>query len=279
MSSSTPSRQARLRAALYWLSLGVEVLPLKPRSKHLQPGYGPRKARISDPVFARQWFINTNANLGVVLGGSPGLLVADWDDAQTYHLWRSSVGAAVHTLTEQTARGYHTFFFAQNLPSAASPHCEFKSTGVCMVSPSLHPSGFVYRVIDHVPIASVDAHTAHRLFPFLSASRPQKSPSLETSIPTVGGVIVRIKAARSTLDEMIAAGITLQPAGPNTLVGLCPFHDDHSPSLWLNPQSNLWGCNRPDCPASGTHDVINFRALFRDISNQAAIKQLADAFL
>jgi hypothetical protein len=253
MSNSTLSRQARLSAALFWLSLGVEVLPLKPRSKHLQPGFGPRKARISDPAFARKWFLNTNANIGVVLGGD--------------------------TLIERTARGYHAFFFGTVLPSAALNHCEFKSSGACMVSPSIHPSGFVYRVIDHAPIASIDALTARRLFPFLSKSQPRTSPKLETSIPTAGGVIARIKTARSTLDEMITAGITLQPAGPNTLVGLCPFHDDHSPSLWLNPQSNLWGCNRPDCPATGTHDIINFRALFCGISNRAPIKLLAAEFL
>jgi hypothetical protein len=279
MPSSTRSRQARLRAALYWLSLGVEVLPLKPRSKHLQPGYGPCKARISDPAFARKWFLNTNANLGVVLGSTSGLIVADWDDAQTYLLWRSSVGASVDTLIERTARGYHAFFFGLDLPSATHNHCEFKSTGACMVSPSLHPSGFVYRVIHHAPIASLDAFTARRLFPFLSGSLLQKSPKPENPIPSARGLIARIKTAHSTLDEMIASGIILQPAGPNTLVGLCPFHDDHAPSLWLNPQSNLWGCNRPDCPAAGTHDVINFRALFRGISNRAAIKLLADEFL
>jgi hypothetical protein len=255
-------------------------LPLKPRSKHLQPGYGSRKARISDPAFAHKWFLNTNANLGVLLGGTSALLVADWDDEQTYLLWRSSLGVAVHTLTERTARGYHAFFFSrEDLPSASHNHCEFKSTGVCMVSPSRHPSSFVYRVIHHAPIASVDALTARRLFPFLSGSLLQKSPKPENPFPSAGRLIARIKAARSTLDEMIAAGITLRSAGPNTLVGLCPFHDDHAPSLWLNPHTNLWGCNRPDCTASGTHDVINFRALFRGISNRAAIKLLADEFL
>jgi hypothetical protein len=279
MSNPAPARQARLRAALFWLSLGVEVLPLKPRSKHLQPGYGPRKARISDPAFARKWFLNTNANLGVLLSGTSGLLVADWDDEQTYLLWRSSLGADVHTLTERTARGYHAFFWGTDIPSTAHNHCEFKSTGVCMVSPSVHPSGFVYRVIDRAPIVSIDALTARRLFPFLSGSSLQKSPKPENPFPSARGLIARIKTARSTLDEMIAAGIILHPAGPNTLVGLCPFHDDHSPSLWLNPHTNLWGCNRPDCLAPGTHDVINFRALFRGISNRAAINQLAGEFL
>ena len=279
--SSSALRQIRYTRACWWLALGVDVLPLKPRSKHLQPGYGPHKTRISDPAFARQWFLNTNANLGVVLGGFPGLLVADWDNAQAYLLWRSSVGAAVNTLIERTARGYHTFFFGRNLLSSAHNNCEFKSSGVCMVSPSVHPSGFVYRVIHHPPIAPITAPIAHRLFPFLSESCSSKASKPETSPSplTTGGLIVRIKAARSTLDEMRDAGITLQPAGAHTLVGLCPFHDDHSPSLWLNPHSNLWGCNRPDCPAAGTHDVINFRALLRDISNRAAIKQLADEFL
>ena len=97
--------------------------------------------------------------------------------------------------------------------------------------------------------------------------------------PSGVGFLARIKAARLTLHEMIAAGITLSPGGANTLVGCCPFHDDHSPSLWLYTDSGLWGCNRPACLASGTHDVINFRAFSRRISNRAAIKQLAEEFL
>lgn len=275
-------RQARYRRACWWLALGVQVLPLKPCSKQLQPGYGPRKTRISDPAFARKWFLNTNANLGVVLGGATGLVVADWDDAQTYRLWRASVGATVDTLTEQTARGYHAFFFAKELPSAVGNACEFKASGVCMVSPSIHPSGVVYRVIHEAPVAPIGTQRAHLLFPFLSEMHPSKARvELKTppSLPAEGGVIRRIKAARSILDELYAAGIKLRPAGTNTLVGLCPFHDDHSPSLWVNPESGLWGCNRPDCSAAGIHDVINFRALMRGISNRAAIKQLADEFL
>jgi DNA primase len=81
------------------------------------------------------------------------------------------------------------------------------------------------------------------------------------------------------MEEMQAADLTLQAGGKQTLVGLCPFHQDHSPSLWVNPESGLWGCNKPTCPAAGIHDVINFRALIRNISNSAAIKQLANEFL
>ena len=93
------------------------------------------------------------------------------------------------------------------------------------------------------------------------------------------GVIARIKMAHSIVDEMRVAEVKLQPVGKNTWVGLCPFHQDHTPSLWVNPQSGVWGCNKPDCLAAGIHDVVNFRAMRRGISNDTAIRQLAREFL
>jgi hypothetical protein len=70
-------RQARYERACWWLEWGVDVVPLKPRSKSIQPGYGSRQAHITTADFARRWFLNTDANLGVVLGGAVGLAVAD----------------------------------------------------------------------------------------------------------------------------------------------------------------------------------------------------------
>lgn len=282
MRTPHPLRLARFERACWWLDQGFQLLPLKPRSKHLQPGFGPRQACIADPAFARQWFLNTNANLGLVLGGSGGLAVADWDNGRDYQQWRDTAGATVHTLTERTARGYHLFFVGKNLPLGAGRGCEFKTSGVCMVSPSVHPSGMLYQLVHHAPIAALDAATARSLFPFLSHAPTPKAPACFTNPPITPrqtGLVARIKAARSILDELRDAGIDLRPAGHHTLVGLCPFHDDHSPSLWVYPHTGLWGCNRPDCSASGTHDVINFRARWRGISNRAAIRQLADELL
>jgi DNA primase catalytic core len=36
-------------------------------------------------------------------------------------------------------------------------------------------------------------------------------------------------------------GVKLKRHGAE-LIGLCPFHDDHSPSLVISPQKNLWNC-------------------------------------
>ena len=38
-----------------------------------------------------------------------------------------------------------------------------------------------------------------------------------------------------------AFGVKLKRHGAD-LLGLCPFHEDHSPSLVISPQKNLWNC-------------------------------------
>jgi DNA primase len=45
-----------------------------------------------------------------------------------------------------------------------------------------------------------------------------------------------------SLEQLASArGIVLKPSGKN-LLGLCPFHDDHEPSLSIDPGQNLWHC-------------------------------------
>jgi hypothetical protein len=273
------TRQARYERACWWLEHGVAVVPLKPQSKELQPGYSARKAHITDRDFARRWFLNTDANLGVVLGGPTGLVVADWDVVPAYAGWCARVGTPEVTLVERTARGYHWFFRSAGIASAVDPGCEVKTRGVCMVAPSVHPTGYVYHLVQEAPIVTLTAARVAALFPFLSVKPPGALPAPTRNEPAGAGVIARIKAARPIVAELQAAGITLQPAGQAVWVGRCPFHDDQTPSLWVNPISGLWGCNRPDCRAAGSHDVINFRALWRGVSNQAAIRQLAAEFL
>jgi hypothetical protein len=282
MNTKHDLRRMRFERACWWLEQGVSIVPLKPRSKELQPGYGARSAHITDRDFAHKWFLNTDANLGVVLGEPADLIVADWDDMQDYGVWYKTVGATIDTLTERTLRGYHLFFRGSGLTSATGKGCEFKASGVCMVSPSVHPSGTVYQTINDVPIMTIDSDQALTLFPFLSERLPRSGDEgkmTKKARPMSGGVVARIKAVRSILEEMDIAEVKLQRGGRAVLVGLCPFHEDHSPSLWVNTQSGLWGCNKPGCIAAGTHDVINFRALQRGISNREAIKQLVDEFL
>lgn len=54
-------------------------------------------------------------------------------------------------------------------------------------------------------------------------------------------VIERLKQEVSVQRLVEARGIELKMHGKN-LMGLCPFHDDHSPSLVVTPETNLWNC-------------------------------------
>jgi DNA primase len=47
-----------------------------------------------------------------------------------------------------------------------------------------------------------------------------------------------------------ARGVVLRKHG-DELMGLCPFHEDHSPSLVINPAKNLWHCLGA-CQTGGT---------------------------
>ena len=204
--------KARFERACWWLLRGVEVVPIRPRSKKLYRGYGPHKDRITDANSACRWFLYAHANLGVVLGGEARLIVADWDSVGDYEIWRETPGASVSTLTERTGRGYHLFFIGDDLPSTASDGCEFKTRGVCMVSPSVHPSGVAYRTVIDAPIAHIDRERACGLFPFLSETRGIKELSGSSSAHTEsaparatsgewgrGGVVAQIKEARQLL--------------------------------------------------------------------------------
>ena len=62
--------------------------------------------------------------------------------------------------------------------------------------------------------------------------------------------IERIKRDVALERLVEASGVELKKSGKD-LVGLCPFHDDHEPSLRITPATNLWRC--PSCGATGNN--------------------------
>jgi DNA primase len=54
-------------------------------------------------------------------------------------------------------------------------------------------------------------------------------------------VIERLKSEVSLERLAAARGVELKRHGAD-LIGLCPFHDDHTPSLVISPKKNLWHC-------------------------------------
>ena len=82
----------------------------------------------------------------------------------------------------------------------------------------------------------------------------------------------RIEAIKAGVDLTAlvrAKGIQLKKNGKGYF-GLCPFHDDHNPSLSVNPSKNLWQCF--GCGAGG--DAIRFVELFDQVPFPEALNQL-----
>ena len=51
----------------------------------------------------------------------------------------------------------------------------------------------------------------------------------------------RIKRDISLVRLVEAYGVKLSGQGDN-LIGLCPLHEDHDPSLVVSPAKNVWHC-------------------------------------
>jgi DNA primase len=83
--------------------------------------------------------------------------------------------------------------------------------------------------------------------------------------------LVREKAR---IDEIVRDYVTLKSAGGGSLKGLCPFHDERSPSFNVNPAKGAWYCF--GCGEGG--DVIGFLRKVDHLSFTEAVEKLAGRY-
>lgn len=83
--------------------------------------------------------------------------------------------------------------------------------------------------------------------------------------------IERVKRDVSVADLARRRGVELRGHGEN-LIGLCPFHDDHEPSLVITPAKNLWNCLGA-CQKGG--DVIRWVEVAERVPFRRAVEILA----
>ena len=79
---------------------------------------------------------------------------------------------------------------------------------------------------------------------------------------------------RARIDEVIGERLQLRPAGGGRLKGLCPFHDEKSPSFNVNPALGFYHCF--GCGVSG--DVIGFLRDSEHLSFVEAVEMLAGRY-
>jgi DNA primase len=74
--------------------------------------------------------------------------------------------------------------------------------------------------------------------------------------------------------ELVSSRTELRRAGPNRLTGLCPFHEERTPSFGINPAEKVYYCF--GCQASG--DAFTFVMETEGVDFKSALELLADRF-
>ena len=77
---------------------------------------------------------------------------------------------------------------------------------------------------------------------------------------------------KARIDEVVGDYVTLRNAGGGSMKGLCPFHDEKSPSFNVNPQRAFFHCF--GCQEGG--DVITFLMKIDGLTFTEAVERLAD---
>ncbi len=83
---------------------------------------------------------------------------------------------------------------------------------------------------------------------------------------------VALVRERVRVDAVIGEVVTLRSAGAGSLKGLCPFHDERSPSFHVTPARGLYYCF--GCGEGG--DVVDFLMKHDHLTFTEAIEKLAD---
>lgn len=79
---------------------------------------------------------------------------------------------------------------------------------------------------------------------------------------------------RARIDDVVREYVTLKSAGGGSLKGLCPFHDERTPSFHVTPSRGMWYCF--GCSEGG--DVLNFLQRIDHLSFAESVEKLASKF-
>ncbi|RJF44660.1 DNA primase [Actinomyces sp. 2119] len=79
---------------------------------------------------------------------------------------------------------------------------------------------------------------------------------------------------RARIEDVVGEQVTLRSAGVGSLKGLCPFHDERTPSFHVRPQLGYWHCF--GCGEGG--DVITFVQRINHLGFAEAVEYLADRY-
>jgi hypothetical protein len=271
------SYQYKLELAMWWLKKGYNLLPVQPNTKQLVTGYGPHVRQIRLSTEAVEWFYLRGVNMAAV--GWEGAWFLDFDIEAVYHNWKEQRPEEARSYTERTPRGGYHVALVGSVPPGVQliQGAELKKS--VLVAPSIVEGGVYLRGSES---DILEVNLPHTLLP-LSVPGVRSPVLLENTHRSAIARSQEGKVAEIKQDWPIL--YYLRQLAPEKLSrmnltgsgrwrhGLCPFHKDIRPSLWIDTERNTWGCH--GCDAHG--DVINLHAMLSRSNNWNAMDQLIKA--
>jgi hypothetical protein len=285
------------KTASDWILSGQSIIPIKYRDKRPEIAtWEPYKSQLPSEKEVLYWFPDKFHNLAIITGVQ-GLAVVDFDSMDQYVYWKiwlqqrhnlPMLFLMDQTYKVQTARGMHVYLrLPHDERNRALEGIDVKAKGgYVLAPPSVHPSGVPYKAVNPgAPIVHVDALSD--ILPSVLLTRDTELPD-DVIVPGAfknpvkfsddpweiaenqepgGDLIARIRQSYRVEDFFPSA--VASSADGRWMLARCPFHEDKSPSFWLDTHRQICGCYA-GCTRKPL-DVINLYGRLHGLNNRDAI--------
>ena len=286
----------KLTYALEFLKSGISVIPLHHRSKEPAiKAWQPFQTILSTELEINKWLSSDWLNYGVVCGWK-NLMVIDFDDTTAFEIWLDyflllNKHECIYPMPYivKTARGAHVYLSVPGGDRANEKRrsVDLKFHGYVVGPGSVHPNGTQYAAVGEfqlVEVYSLDTILPLELFPRVApamCANPMQPVKIVTShteynafqlASTAMGADLITRVKQAVRIESLFATTYKTSADGRWLSTLCPFHEDHNPSMWIDTRRQLCGC--ASCNMRPM-DLVNLYSRMHNLSNSDAITALA----
>ena len=286
--------------ALIFALNGIATFPVRYRDKRpRERKWEQYKKTLPSIDQIAKWFAGGNMhNYGVVMGWN-GLAVLDFDDMSAFYEWNLWTlglddGHPAQRLAEtafsvKTSRGIHLYYRTDEDGHNRHVHgIDIKRSGYVIGPGSTHPTGAKYEATNALNIPHIE--TLESILPPEWYEQLQNAPEPEisgsVSIPQLSDNPFDIASSSvfygqgQSMIEQIKERIPLQsllsnvtPSSNGYVMAACPFHDDDSPSFWIDTKRKIGNCNK--CQFPKPLDIVNVYAKMQGITDAEAVRVLA----
>lgn len=251
----------QLDLVFWFVERGFSVIPVHLRSKQPKIKWGKYQNQLPTHDELIRWFrVPSNA---AVVTGTNNLVVIDFDSIQEYVAWSlwaiDGPAAAQQILRDaykvRTSRGMHVY--TRSTMDVRNLHfgkIDVKGHGGLVTLPgSIHPSGAVYTEYGGSWFPSwsnlddiLPTWLTHEEKVYVA---PREAPAHEDlsmldkaavlNMPARIGVDLNELKKRYRIEDMVDE---ISFTGSHWGVTKCPFHEDNSPSFWVDTERQLCGC-------------------------------------